>query len=217
HGLRGLEHRRCEQVAAVHAYHAADDLPVHLHLVDPDDDLLRERLPDHLPADRRRAGRLDDIAGRARLPHRVPELPGRARCGDRLHHDAQPGRRVRGPLPPDPEGGALMAILHETVAAHPTAVTHEAREKGVRGQWWRFAAILLITAVVLVPVAAVVLLSLRPGATSTSTATVTFSNFVYVFTSTSTLTWLGNSLAVTLATVVVSVAVAAPAGYVLSR
>src|SRR5205823_4597924 len=72
-------------------------------------------------------------------------------------------------------------------------------------------------AVVLVPVAAVVLLSLRPGATSTSTATVTFSNFVYVFTSTSTLTWLGNSLAVTLATVVVSVAVAAPAGYVLSR
>ena len=110
-----------------------------------------------------------------------------------------------------------MAILHETVAAKPTAVTHEVREKGTRGQWWRFLAILVITVVVLVPVAAVILLSLRPSVTSTSTAAATLENFVYVFAHTSTLTWLANSMLVTLAVVLVSVAVAAPAGYVLSR
>ena len=86
-----------------------------------------------------------------------------------------------------------------------------------RGQWWRFAALLVITAVVLVPVAAVLLLSLRPGVASGSKASFGLANFAYVFTETQTLRWLANSLAVTLAVVLVSVAVAAPAGYVLSR
>jgi len=76
---------------------------------------------------------------------------------------------------------------------------------------------LVITAVVLVPVAVVLVLSLRPGVASTTTAPVTFENFVNVLTDTSALTWLANSLGVTLATVLVSVVVAAPAGYVLSR
>jgi multiple sugar transport system permease protein len=110
-----------------------------------------------------------------------------------------------------------MAVLHETVAAHPIPVTHEVLEKGTRGQWLRFVVMFIITAVVLVPVVAVVFLSLRPAATSTSSSAVTFENFVHVFTATSTLTWLANSMLVTLAVVVVSVAVAAPAGYVLSR
>ena len=110
-----------------------------------------------------------------------------------------------------------MAVLHETVAAKPTPVTHQVQEREARGQWWRFLVILIITAVVLVPVAAVILLSVRPSVTSTSNAVLTLENFVYVFTNTATLTWLANSLMVTLSTVVVSVAVAAPAGYVLSR
>lgn len=110
-----------------------------------------------------------------------------------------------------------MAILHETVAARPTPVAGAARPRDTRGQWWRFALMLVITVAVLVPVGAVVLLSVRPGATSTTTSTITFENFKYVFTSTATLTWLANSLMVTLATVLVAVSVAAPAGYVLSR
>jgi multiple sugar transport system permease protein len=110
-----------------------------------------------------------------------------------------------------------VTILHETVAAHHTAVTHPTIERGERGKWWRFTAILVITAVVLVPVAMVIILSLRPGLGANSTAAVTLQNFVNAFTKTQTLTWLANSMMVTLATVLVSVAVAAPAGYVLSR
>jgi multiple sugar transport system permease protein len=110
-----------------------------------------------------------------------------------------------------------MTILHETVAAKPTAVAHPSQPREAQGQWWRFIAMLIIVVVVLVPVAAVVFLSLRPGARSTNTAAVTFENFIYVFTNTSTVTWLANSLMVTIATVLVSVVVAAPAGYVLSR
>ena len=110
-----------------------------------------------------------------------------------------------------------MTAVHETVAARPRTKRRRTVEKGARGQWLRFAAILLITVIVLIPVGAVVLLSLRPGATSTSTAAVTFENFTHVFTLTHTLIWLRNSLGVTLGTVLVSVAVAAPAGYVLSR
>jgi multiple sugar transport system permease protein len=110
-----------------------------------------------------------------------------------------------------------MAILHETVAAHHAPVQHRAREGGTRGQWWRFALLALITVVTLVPVAVVVLLAIRPGASSPNASAITFENFTNIFTLTSTLTWLGNSLAVTLATVLVSVVVAAPAGYVLSR
>ena len=84
-------------------------------------------------------------------------------------------------------------------------------------QWWRFLAMLVITAVVLVPVGAVVLLSVRPGVASGSDASFGPANFAYVFRSTPALTWLLNSLGVTLAVVVVAVVVAAPAGYVLSR
>ena len=74
---------------------------------------------------------------------------------------------------------------------------------------------LVITCFVLIPVFATVLLSFRPS--GPRGGTVTFSNFVYVFTQTGVLTWLRNSLGVTLATALVAVTVAAPAGYVLSR
>ncbi len=67
------------------------------------------------------------------------------------------------------------------------------------------------------PIAVVILLAIRPGTGSPSHAVITSENLVRVFRDTPTLTWLRNSLAVTLATVFVSVAIAAPAGYVLSR
>ena len=112
-----------------------------------------------------------------------------------------------------------MTALHETVAAKPkpTTVQRSGTVGKDRYRWLRFAIVLIITAIAVVPVAVVVLLALRPAVNSTSHATFTFANMTYIFRHTDTLTWLGNSLEVTLATVVVSVAVAAPAGYVLSR
>jgi multiple sugar transport system permease protein len=89
-------------------------------------------------------------------------------------------------------------------------------ERELKGRWWRFALLLVVTAVVLVPVLVTLVLSVRPGLGSAATG-LTLQNFVSVFRDTLTPTWLGNSLAVALGTVVVSVAVAAPAGYVLSR
>jgi multiple sugar transport system permease protein len=87
---------------------------------------------------------------------------------------------------------------------------------GARGKWGRFAGIIVITIIVLIPIVAVVLLSLTPSLGSTATGFTT-ENYAKAFTETGVLTWLTNSLVVTLATVVVAVIVAAPAGYVLSR
>ena len=85
-----------------------------------------------------------------------------------------------------------------------------------RGKWWRLVIILIITGVVLAPIIAVFVLSLQPSLGSTATGW-TLENFSLVFGETNVATWLKNSLVVTLVTVVVAVAVAAPAGYVLSR
>ena len=90
-------------------------------------------------------------------------------------------------------------------------------DPGARGSWWRFLLILVVTLVVLIPIIAVVGLALQPALGSTSTARFTLENFVSIFRETDVLTWLRNSMTVTLVTVVVSVVVAAPAGYVLSR
>lgn len=112
----------------------------------------------------------------------------------------------------------------ETVRASAQSVPREpgSRRRGVqeaelRGRWWRFLLILIITAVVLVPIAAIFLLSLQPSLGSTTTSEFTFENFTNIFSQTGVLTWLKNSLLVTFVTVMVSVVVAAPAGYVLSR
>ncbi len=85
-----------------------------------------------------------------------------------------------------------------------------------RGKWWRFLALIVICAIVLVPILAVLILSLQP-ALGSQTQGFTFENFGKVFAQTSVGTWLVNSLTVTVVTVLVSVVVAAPAGYVLSR
>lgn len=83
---------------------------------------------------------------------------------------------------------------------------------------WRFTVLVsLVCVIVLIPVGLTVVLSLRPQLESTSHAWVTWQNFSYIFSQTQVLLWLRNSLEVTLSVVLVSVAVAAPAGYVLSR
>ncbi|GAB3797144.1 carbohydrate ABC transporter permease [Humibacter antri] len=89
-------------------------------------------------------------------------------------------------------------------------------ELGERGKWWRLLGIVVITAIVLVPIIAVVILSLTPSLGSTATG-LTLENFGDVFSQTSVGTWLGNSLLVAAVTVVAAVVIAAPAGYVLSR
>jgi multiple sugar transport system permease protein len=90
------------------------------------------------------------------------------------------------------------------------------RAAGLQGRWWRFALTLIITAIAVVPIAAVIYLSLQPGLGSRASG-FTLENFTEVWTQTGVLTWLRNSLLVTGVTVLVSLAVAAPAGYVLSR
>ena len=111
-----------------------------------------------------------------------------------------------------------MTIIQQTVDEAPPAEEQVIRlSRKSKGRWLRFLIVLVITVVALVPVAVVVILAIRPGTDSTSHAAVTFENFSDVFKNTDTLKWLRNSLVVTLSVVVVSVVVAAPAGYVLSR
>ena len=83
-----------------------------------------------------------------------------------------------------------------------------------RGKWRRFWILCAVAGITLVPIAGTFILSLR---SNNGTGDLTLENFVHVITETQVLAWLANSLQVTLATVVVSVLVAAPAGYVLSR
>ena len=110
---------------------------------------------------------------------------------------------------------------HAVIAGKVTTTARPAKRRTLsqaqeRGKWWRFVAILIISAIALVPIVAVVLLSLEPSLGSTARG-VTLENFGKIFTETSVGTWLANSLVVTLVTVLISVTVAAPAGYVLSR
>ena len=109
-------------------------------------------------------------------------------------------------------GGATAA----TVGQQQQVQRRTLKERESKGQWWRFLLIAVVTFVVIIPILAVLYLSTQPGQNSTETG-FTFENFARVITGTDVLTWLGNSVIVALVTVVVAVAVAAPAGYVLSR
>ncbi len=84
-------------------------------------------------------------------------------------------------------------------------------------RWIRFGIVACITAVMLIPIAVVVVLALRPGASSSSHAAITLQNLTHVFRYTDTPRWLWNSIAVSMATAAVAVLVATPAGYVVSR
>ena len=115
--------------------------------------------------------------------------------------------------------------MSQTIAA-PGATTstrtltqikrRSAKERESKGQWWRFLLILVVTLIVITPIITVFYLSTQPGQGSTQTG-FTFENFQRVFVNTDVVLWLGNSMLVAVVTVIVSVAVAAPAGYVLSR
>ncbi|MFI6693023.1 carbohydrate ABC transporter permease [Streptomyces sp. NPDC050433] len=87
---------------------------------------------------------------------------------------------------------------------------------GTIGRWLRFTVLVLITAVVLVPIGAIILLALRPRA-ATGASGMTLDTLSWVLTETEVMTWLGNSLTAALLSTTIAVAVAAPAGYVLSR
>lgn len=97
-----------------------------------------------------------------------------------------------------------------------TTVT-STRRRTNPGAWGAFIALTVITAVMLVPILATIILSLRPKASTGSTALFTFANFAEVIENTMALHWLSNSLLVALVTVVISIAIAAPGGYVISR
>ena len=74
-----------------------------------------------------------------------------------------------------------MAIIHQTAEIGHVAEEHQqqltTREKGTRGQWWRFVLILLITIVALVPVAVVLFLAFTPSVNSTTSGGFTLENF----------------------------------------
>lgn len=90
------------------------------------------------------------------------------------------------------------------------------RRNGRIKRWLSFAVMLVVTGLVLVPLGAVVGLSLRPPA-SLGTSGLSLASFTYIFENSQALTWLGNSLALTLAATVFTVVISAPAGYVISR
>jgi multiple sugar transport system permease protein len=91
------------------------------------------------------------------------------------------------------------------------------RDPAERGKWWRFVLILVITAIVIIPIISVLVLSVTPSQSSANASGFTFQNFTHVFGGTETVIWLENSLIIACVTVVVCVIVASPAGYVLSR
>ena len=111
---------------------------------------------------------------------------------------------------------ARATIGHAPARRRAPASAEPNREQE-RGQWWRFALILVITVVVLVPIVAVVLLSSMPAVTRHQRRA---SRWRTSATSSPTPTWSPGSATASSSrsvTVVVAVAVAAPAGYVLSR
>lgn len=85
-----------------------------------------------------------------------------------------------------------------------------------KSRWWAFSTLCLVVTIVLIPIASVVWLSFQPGLGSTSSE-LTLENFQIVFQKTKVLRWMGNSLLLTLLTVITAIMIAAPAGYVLSR
>lgn len=116
----------------------------------------------------------------------------------------------------------MSQILHADSQAPVTLGKLEKSGKadistGQRGKWWRFLLILVVTLLIIAPIIAVVVLSTQPSQSTSSATGFTLANYVFVFTQTDVLLWLQNSIIVALATVIVAVAVAAPAGYVLSR
>lgn len=101
-----------------------------------------------------------------------------------------------------------MATAPLTIPARPT--WHQ------RSIPWRPLLLAALAIICLVPIFVVVGLAFRPPVAS-DTQGPTLESFVHVLTSTNLPIWLRNSLLSTLAATLISVVVAAPAGYVISR
>ncbi len=97
---------------------------------------------------------------------------------------------------------------------------HMRRRARKRREGWtaarRSVVMLVITAFLLVPILAVVFLSLTPPLTEQSDG-IGLASWMYVFNQTQIGLWMANSLWVALLSTAVVIVVAAPAGYVLSR
>jgi multiple sugar transport system permease protein len=91
--------------------------------------------------------------------------------------------------------------------------------RGAAGRWLRFVVLLVVTALLLVPVLVPVwrLMTPDPVIGSSGGLAALFTAIARTVGSAPVATWLANSILVTAVTVVVSIAVAAPAGYVISR
>ncbi len=98
----------------------------------------------------------------------------------------------------------------------PGASTDVRPDRRSSARWWGLALYTAVTAVVLIPLVAVVALALRPRQ-GTGLSGYTLETIGYVLTQTQSIIWLENSLLVSLVSTLVAVVVAAPAGYVLSR
>jgi multiple sugar transport system permease protein len=96
-----------------------------------------------------------------------------------------------------------------------------ARRRGRRrsGRWLRFALLLVLTALLIVPVLVPVwrILVPEPGSAAPGGPAAALAAVAGTLADDAVITWIANSLIVTTLTVVLSVAVAAPAGYVLAR
>ncbi|KAB0677544.1 carbohydrate ABC transporter permease [Aureimonas leprariae] len=91
-----------------------------------------------------------------------------------------------------------------------------ARRSRRRREWLRTLVLLAITLVLLGPIFVIFGLALRPRLYSALSGP-TLDTFAYVLRNTDILLWLRNSLGVSLIATALSLLVAAPAGYVLSR
>ncbi len=100
------------------------------------------------------------------------------------------------------------------MATMPPAV--RARPPARRSDLWRPAVLAIIAVICLIPILVVVGLAFRPLVAS-DTQGPTLESFSHVLTGTNLPIWLRNSLLSTLAATLISVVVAAPAGYVISR
>ncbi|MFC7456294.1 carbohydrate ABC transporter permease [Brachybacterium sp. GCM10030267] len=85
-----------------------------------------------------------------------------------------------------------------------------------RSDLWRPIVLAIIALICLIPILVVVGLAFRP-LVSSATQGPTLESFRHVLTGTNLPIWLRNSLLSTLAATLISVVVAAPAGYVISR
>lgn len=97
-----------------------------------------------------------------------------------------------------------------------TPIVHARPRRRSYGPWLRSAVAAVVTLVLLGPILVVFGLALRPPMASQQTG-LTLGTFWYVLTQTEVLHWLKNSFVVSIVATIASVAVAAPAGYVLSR